>query len=401
MQEAIRLAKEQLPLEHRLLRALPEQAATIHRLLGPRSNSVYFRHHRNNPLPLDVLVVDEASMVDLALMAKLVDALPSRARLILLGDKDQLASVEAGAVLGDVCGEVPGFSGAFGARLRRVTNEQIPVAESAHAPLGNAIVMLRHSYRFGSDSGIGHLARAVNGGRQQQALALLESRQFEDIAWSPADSVDRLYAGMAGWVEAGYQPYLEAVRSGAAAHDVFSAFNRFRVLCAVRGGPASVEALNREIEKILHARGLIDSRRTWYPGRPIMITRNDYNLRLFNGDVGIVRRDPSSHGGLRVFFEAADGGLRHFPPTRLPRHETVYAMTVHKSQGSEFDHVLLALPFEFSRVLTRELLYTGITRARKNLEIWGKPQVFQAAVGHDLRRSSGLRDALWGVRSEE
>ena len=396
MQEAIRLAKGQLPLDRQLLRAIPEDASTIHRLLGPRSNSVYFRHRRDNPLPLDVLVVDEASMVDLALMAKLVDALPPRARLILLGDKDQLASVEAGAVLGDVCGDVPGFSEAFSKRLRRITDEESLVAQSTDTPLGDSIVLLRHSYRFGPDSGIGNLARAVNGGHEQEALAAMESHRFEDIAWSPADSVAGLYTGMAGQIDAGFRPYLEAVQAGVAYADIFAAFNRFRVLCAVRNGPASVEALNREIEKILHSRDLIDSRRTWYPGRPIMITRNDYNLRLFNGDVGIVLHDPEASGELRVFFETSDAGPRRFLPTRLPHHETVYAMTVHKSQGSEFDHVLLALPFEFSQVLTRELIYTGITRARKRVEIWGKPQVFQAAVGNRIRRSSGLRDALWG-----
>jgi exodeoxyribonuclease V alpha subunit len=396
MQEAIRLTKQQLDLEPALREAIPEEAFTLHRLLGAQPDSVYFRHHRDNPLALDVLVVDEASMVDLALMTKLIQALPAHARFILLGDRDQLASVEAGAVLGDICGS-PGFSEPFRDRLQALTGEQIPAAEVPGFPLQDSIVLLQHSYRFGPASGIGRLARLVNRGQGSAALELLESGRFTDILWYSLSSFKALREGIGRRVESGFRPYLEQVRAGSAPAEILATFNRFRVLCALRTGPAGVQTLNRLIEDILQDRRLINARSLWYPGRPVMITRNDYNLRLFNGDVGIALEDPQSNGRLRVFFQAADGSLRGFPPRRLPEHQTVYAMTIHKSQGSEFDQVLMVLPFEDSRIMTRELVYTGITRARSRLEIWGEATAFKAAVARRIRRSSGLRDRLWAM----
>lgn len=397
MQEAIRLTKQQLDLEPALREAIPEEAFTLHRLLGAQPDSVYFRYYGDNPLSLDILVVDEASMVDLALMTKLVQALPAHARFILLGDKDQLASVEAGAVLGDICGTVPGFSEPFRQRLQALTGEQIPAAEVPGTPLQDSIVLLQHSYRFGPASGIGQLARLVNRGQGSAALELLKSARFTDILWQSLTSFKALREGIGMHIASGFRPYLEQVRAGFAPTEVLAAFNRFRVLCALRTGPTGIQTLNRLIEDILQDRRLINPRSPWYPGRPVMITRNDYNLRLFNGDVGIALEDPQSGGRLRVFFQATDGTLRGFPPSRLPEHQTVYAMTIHKSQGSEFDQVLMVLPFEDSRVMTRELVYTGITRARSRVEIWGETTVFKAAVARQLRRSSGLRDRLWAM----
>jgi len=177
----------------------------------------------------------------------------------------------------------------------------------------------------------------------------------------------------------------------------FQLLERFRMLCAVREGPYGVIALNRTVEEILRGRGLIVPGRPWYRGRPVMITRNDYSLRLFNGDVGVVLPDPAAGGDLRVFFLSAEGMVRKFHPLLLPEHETVYAMTVHKSQGSEFDRVLLVLPDRESPVLTRELIYTGISRAREQVEIWGNEPVFRSAVARRIERTSGLRDALRGA----
>lgn len=393
MQESIRAAKPGLALTAEQAAQIPEEASTLHRLLGSRPNSVYFRYDADHPLPLDVLVVDEVSMVGLALLAKTVDALLPTTRLILLGDKDQLASVDAGAVLGDLCAGAGRFSPEFQGRLAGLTGERLPPGKAATSPLVDAIVLLRHSYRFGADSGIGALAQAVNRGRSADAAALLDGRA--DIAWRDLADAERLPEQLAEPVAEGFAPYLEALRAGAEPAAVFEQFNRFRLLAALRQGPFGVEALNGLCEEVLQQRGLIDSRPTWYPGRPIMVIRNDYNLRLFNGDIGMTLPDPEEPERMKVFFLGNDGALRSFAPARLPEHETVYAMTVHKSQGSEFERVLVVTPNETSPVLSRELLYTALTRAKQQAVFYGVPEVFGAAVERRLRRSSGLRDRLW------
>lgn len=395
LQEAIRAAKPALGLEPERLAQIPEEASTLHRLLGSRPNSVYFRHNRDNPLPLDVLVVDEVSMVGLALMAKTVAALPPTARLILLGDKDQLASVEAGAVLGEICAGAGGFSPEFRARLATLTGERLPRGRTVTSPLADAIVLLKHSYRFGATSGIGALAQAVNRGKAADALALLEGAPHEDIAWRTLADPAELAEQIAEPVAAGFAPYVQAAWENAGPVAVFERFNQFRVLSALRNGPFGVEALNRLCEEALHRQGLVNTHQDWYCGRPVMIVHNDYNLRLFNGDIGITLPDPEDSTRMKVFFLGSDGALRSFAPARLPDHETVYAMTVHKSQGSEFDHVLVVTPNASSPVLSRELLYTALTRAKQRASFYGAPQVFAGAVERRLRRSSGLRDRLW------
>jgi exodeoxyribonuclease V alpha subunit len=396
LQEAVRHAKHQLPVEAATRDTIPDEASTLHRLLGARPDTTAFRHHRDNPLPLDVLVVDEASMVDLGLMAKLVQALPVQARLILLGDRDQLASVEAGAVLSDLCGAAPAFSSSFRADLERCTDEHLPGYASPPTAIGDAVVLLQQSYRFGTESSIGQLAHAVQGGDATAAMQLLQTARCDDLVWVPVRSPAECPARLAGDIRVGFQPYLAQVKARATPTDVFVAFEHFRVLCAHRSGPLGAVSLNRHIEELLQTARLIDARHAWYPGRPVMITRNDYHLHLFNGDVGITLPDPEAQGRLRVYFPTADGSMRRLSPFRLPEHETVYAMTVHKSQGSEFDDVLLVLGDAHSPVMTRELLYTGITRARARMAICGVEEAFKAAVGRQLQRTSGLREALWG-----
>lgn len=391
MQDAVRAAKQSLELAPGIAQAIPEEAATLHRLLGARPGSSYFRHHRDNPLPFDVVVVDEASMVDQALMTKLVSALPPSARLILLGDKDQLASVESGAVLADLCGGAVGCSPPFAARIERVTGEAIATAPTGPA-LRDSIVHLRRSYRFGRESGIGRLAELVRTGEGDAALALLESGECPDLAWRPIESPEALARAAGTELAVRFSGYLAEVQAQHPLEDALAAFNAFRVLCAHRTGPSGAVTLNRLIEHGLRARRLADTRRPWYPGRPVMVGRNDYNLRLYNGDVGIAVRDAQ---GESVVFAQPDHGVRRLAPSRLPEHETVYAMTVHKAQGSEFDAVLLVLPGEVSRAVSRELIYTAITRARSRIEIWGAPAVFRAGVGRRVQRSSGLRDRLW------
>jgi len=394
MQESIRAAKPGLGLSDDQAAQIPEEASTLHRLLGSRPDSVYFRYNGDNPLPLDVLVVDEVSMVGLALLAKTVDALLPSTRLILLGDKDQLASVEAGSVLGDLCTGAGRFSPEFQNRLATLTGEALPRGKESSSSLVDAIVLLRHSYRFSAASGIGALAQAVNRGRATEIAMLLDGR-YADIDWRTLASAEALPEQLQEPVAAGFAPYLDAVRTGAAPEIIFEQFNRFRVLCAVRSGLFGVEALNPLCEQILQSRKLIDARQTWYPGRPVMVIRNDYNLRLFNGDIGVTLPDAKEPERMKVFFLGNDGALRSFAPARLPEHETVYAMTVHKSQGSEFECVLVVTPNEPSPVLSRELIYTALTRAKQQAVFYGAPEVFEAAVERRLRRSSGLRDRLW------
>lgn len=378
MAEAIRQAKAQLPVSASLKARLPEQALTLHRLLGRWGNRPGGRYHTGNPLPLDVLVVDEASMVDLALMAQLLVALPLHARLILLGDRDQLAAVEAGAVFAELC-EGQGFSRSTARRLQQLTGQAVPIREP-RSRLGESVVLLSHSHRFAGDSGIGELARRVNAGDVEGVQALLRQAP-EDLCWQIEPTLRALLARL----EKGYEAYIQQIQTGDPAQ-IFRCFTRFRVLSAQREGGLGVEALNKELEKRLRWRlgGAVQD--LWYPGRPVMIAQNDYALGLFNGDVGICLKTPK---GLRVFFET-DQGFRDLSPARLPSHECALVMTVHKSQGSEFDQVLLVLPEQPSPLLTRSLLYTGLTRARRQVELWAWPERLAEAVATCTERASGL-----------
>ncbi len=395
LEEAIKGGKATLPCPEGIREHLPEKASTIHRLLGTIPDSPYFRYNAGNPLPVDLLVMDEASMVDMALMSKLIQALPTRARLILLGDKDQLASVEAGAVLGDICnsGHVHHFSDGFCNSLQKATGYKMTSLQKGGGgtAISDCIVQLRKSFRFKSESGIHAVSYAINTGDAALAAGLLKAGTYEDIEWGHLPQPHAMFGAIRKRILRGFGDYLAATDIA----DIFQRFDRFRILCAVRRGPYGVAALNALVERVLREEKLIRPDGAWYSGRPILITRNDYNLRLFNGDVGIVLPDPGAEDELRAFFMAADGTMRKFHPVRLPEHETVYAMTVHTSQGSEFDHVLLLLPDKDFPVLTRELIYTAITRAREKVGIWAREEVFRTAVSRRIKRTSGLRDALW------
>jgi exodeoxyribonuclease V alpha subunit len=385
--ESITNALAQMPAD--VQSRIPTQTQTLHRLL--RSNS---RDTRVHPLATDVVVVDEASMVDLEMMARLLASVPPMARLILLGDKDQLASVEAGAVMSQLC---------TGELLRAQT------------------VTLTHSHRFDAASGIGKWAQAVNADNQKNAtsiqalwnaapdwLSTLPNNTSEDSKQDsgltgPLHQVTKLQlqnahdAKLAQTLAFGWRHWLSLLDShrtntfekitactDSQAIDLLKSFNEFSVLCAVREGPFGVAQLNAHIEKAL---GFTAS--AWYVGRPVMVTRNDYALELMNGDVGICL--PGADGVLRVAFPSLGGNVRWIVPSRLDSVETVFAMTVHKSQGSEFHHVLLVVPAHDSPVLTRELVYTGLTRAKENLTLWApRPEVLLQACNRRVLRSGGL-----------
>lgn len=395
LKESIHTMKDKLDCSDAIKIQIPEEVTTIHRLLGVRAGSLRFRHSEVNPLPHDVVIIDEASMVALPLMTKLACALKGDASLLLLGDRDQLASVEAGAALGDICGrgrQEP-FSPEFVKFVKRVAGENIPPGSDASAdcPLADSLVVLKKNYRFGEDSGIGAVAKAVNSGDGNGAFALLKAVGSTGCSWHDAPKPDTLKKALTEIVVSGYGAYL-AAKSPA---EALQLFDNFRILCAVRQGGYGVAGVNALVEEILVEKGLIEQRNRWYAGRPVMITVNDYNLKLFNGDIGLVLHDPACEGSFRVWFPAADGGIRNVSPLRLPEHETVYAMTVHKSQGSEFRRVLMLLPDQNSEVLTRELIYTGITRAKSDVEVWGDRETFVSAVSRRIDRKSGLNDAFW------
>ncbi|WP_456269896.1 exodeoxyribonuclease V subunit alpha [Kushneria sp. AK178] len=352
--------------------ALPREATTLHRLLGVQRDSRHFRHDGDHPLALDVLVVDEASMVDLELMAALLAALPSHARLILLGDRDQLASVEAGAVLGDLCeGADKGrCSEAVQQLMERAAGQSLPAPDAPVSMLADHVVVLQKSYRFHEHSGIGALARAINRG-SPEAIRHCWQAGFEDIELQVVrDSSTALIRQAVS----GYRRALSAMAEGAGPEAVLALFSRFQVLCALRRGPWGVEGLNDAIVEALFREKLVGGTRGWYAGRPVMVTRNDPQLGLYNGDIGIAMvmpaddaRHDGASGRLRVFFPHPSGeGVRAVLPGRLGGVETAFAMTVHKSQGSEFDRVLLVLPDRPNPIMTRELVYTGITRARSH-----------------------------------
>ena len=398
MTEAIRRNAEGLTAAPEILSAIPSEASTIHRALGTRpDNPTRFRHDRDNPLPFDVVVVDEASMVDLALMTKLIEAVPDHARLVLLGDRDQLASVEAGAVLGDICnvgGGKGGLSAPFARSLADLVGD-LPaamVSRSETAGIGDATTHLTHTYRFGDDSGIGLLARAINDGDADTTIALLCSGGRDDVALlrpaSPFDPGDDLR----NLVVEGYR---DALRERDPA-EALKKLEDFRLLCAHRRGPLGVSGMNQAAERWLVERGLLTVDADHYRGRPILVTQNDYQQSLFNGDTGLVLHDPD-RGALRAFFpDSRGGGVRSITPGRLPPHETVFAMTVHKSQGSELTHVVVVLPSSPSPVLTRELLYTAVTRARRRVTVVGTEEVIRHAVRERVQRASGVREKLWG-----
>jgi len=356
LNEAVGRSLNGLALPERIRQAMPTDAFTLHRLLGARQGSPQFCHNRENPLAWDIVVVDEASMVDLAMMSKLVDAVKPGTRLILLGDKDQLASVESGAVLGDLLTSLP-----------------------------ENTVELEKTYRF--EAGIKQLAEAVKAGDGTAAWDFLASRQTAGVTL--------LSTGMIDCISNAYTPFMEAVQRSDSVdrREIFRLFNRFRVLCALHYGSRGVDFINLNAESALGRRGFPCRPGLWYAGRPVLISRNDYGLDLYNGDIGICLPNPEN-GDLQVWFERADGRMRWYLPSRLPSCETVFAMTIHKSQGSEFEEVLVVLPEEDHRILSRQLVYTAITRAKKVVRLMAGQEVLRATLSRNIERVGGLADML-------
>lgn len=406
--ESISGAIDKLNVSDDIKRAIPTHASTIHRLLGVIPNRVDFKHNHRNPLHVDVLIVDEASMIDISLMAKLLNAIAPHTKLILLGDKDQLSSVEAGAVFADICQGIsqgPNYSDSAKQWLNEQTGFLMnDVCYSSHdkTVIDDGLCLLQKSYRFNEKSGIGALAKAVNSGNVD-ALKAVWGQGYGDISLmsgeANANSVVQLSV-------MGYKDYLTRAKTINAANNsndrdvaaLLKQFNQFQLLSPVRAGSVGVDSLNAKIEQQLARHKLIAlNQGAWYVGRPIMIVSNDHSQQLFNGDIGIVLPPLDGDAQLtqnRVYFKMADGSIKSFLPSRLPDHETVYAMTIHKSQGSEFDEVVMAIPPKWTPLLTRELVYTGITRAKKTVSIFADVGILQKAALTQTQRFSGLALAL-------
>ena len=346
--------------QEQALDAVPENATTLHSLLKTIHGSPEFRHHKNNPLHADVVVVDEASMVDIGMFNRLLKALPTQCKLILMGDADQLASVEAGAVLSSI-------------------------AEG----LSEHRVHLQNTYRFGG--AIKALAVAVNEQYEEDFKAVLHSEDVS-VSLQPEPAID--------FVKNQYLTYahkVKAFRGGANIAELFKMFAQFQVLTATRSDKEQFDSLGSQL-------GLAQTEQNWYHGRPVMITQNQPDIGLFNGDIGIVLATSveGNQQELRVYFPSSDG-FQSLLPAQLPAHETAFAMTIHKSQGSEFGHVCLVMPDKnvlqssqdpLGQLLCKELLYTGITRAKEKVTLVGDPSVFAFAIDHNTQRNSLLTQRL-------
>ena len=386
------LARDRSSLNCReeIKQALPGEALTLHRLLESTGSGQSFRYNRDNPLPTDVLIIDEASMIDLAMMNRILDALPSTARLVLVGDRNQLASVEPGSVFGDLC--VTASEGGYSSKTKQLARDLGMNAENSscnegRSPLSDCFVTLEKNHRFAEARGIASLCEGIQQGDISQAVDFLLKNQYDDVRWQPfPERAEQLHAVLQAWLSSHLLSLFQADSVVAA----LAMLDRGIVLTPLRQGRFGVDGINRTIEELLRREKLIPAGEDCYRGQPIMVLRNDYRLQLFNGDVGVLWPDPDRSGELRAFFKDGQGDLRSYAISLLPSFGTAYAMTIHKSQGSEFERVQLLVPACSPGVINRELIYTAISRARKSVEIIADVDVLTAGLDRPMVRESAL-----------
>lgn len=389
IKESILHAKSQIEALDEKSKSLFDQinSSTIHRLLGYKKGTHYFKHNAQNPLNYDIIIVDESSMIGISLMAKLMQAIPSDKQIILLGDKDQLASVEAGSVFGDIC-QSQSSSNAFNSETTQFINQfsEFKLENNPNAqdiPLSSHIVELQKSFRFDKNKGIGQISYSVLEGKLKS----------EDIETFKANDQVRMYTDYRHQDFRAFHELYETYISEKDTLYALKAFSQVRLLSPTHLGEHSVDFFNREIENHLKSKSFLFPKLGFYHNQPIMITQNDYHLNLFNGDVGLVRED--KNGELQAYFEAEDGSLRTVSPNFINNYKTVFAMTIHKSQGSEFDHVAIVLPEqEDLKILSKELIYTGLTRAKKDLWIFSKASILEKASQRPVQRASGITERI-------
>ena len=380
MLDSLRNAQQKMNLSDAIIEQMPLQASTLHKLLGYQPNKVQFKHNANNPLNADVVIVDESSMIDIALMSKLIAAVPTQAKLILIGDKDQLSSVETGSVFADIC-----------AGLAQSKN----------------LITLQKNWRFSKNSGIGQLSIAANQGDSQQLIRIFHDKEKPDCQLLPPEILDKNQ--LPNSLLTPWGNYFKVVNNPQSSiAEIFEAFNQYRVLCALRRGLNGSTIMSGRIETEIAKQGFLHTQsqefrsqyaqnKSWYHGRPIMITQNSYSKSLFNGDTGIMLYRDNE---LKVYFPNARGGhegkehYKSFSPVRLPSHETTWAMTIHKSQGSEFNQVTLILPNKIMPFLTRQLIYTGVTRAKEQVNLVASEDVLRAGITAETVKATQLDDLI-------
>jgi len=389
LSESIEKLRSEMNLDDTIKKQIPGEAVTLHRLLGIHRYTHRPGYHQLNPLSCDVLVLDEASMIDQQMMAVICAALPAQCKLILLGDKDQLSSVEAGSVFADLCGGLSETE--FNKDQQRWIKQQVdydlPLHRSSYS-LSDHVVVLQKSHRFDEYSGIGLLAKSINQGDVEQSINQLKATDlFSTINWSqPVEN--ELPAKLKKQAHETYLPMLQAESIS----EAFKLFHQFQILSAVWSGPTGVDTINSLIESYISAKQGSESHAEFYKGKPVMMTSNVYLYDIHNGDIGIVWPDENEQ--LKIWFEQNNGKYRKLSLSQCPEHKTAYAMTVHKSQGSEFKHILLILPYTETAVSTRELFYTGITRAAESVEIWGSESIIKTTINQKTLRVSGLMERL-------
>ncbi|HHF5083673.1 exodeoxyribonuclease V subunit alpha [Haemophilus influenzae] len=399
IKNALGFMQEKMNLSNSLFNAIPQKASTLHSLLGVNAFNDYTRYNSHNPLQLDVLVVDETSMIDLPMMAKLINALKPETRLILLGDQAQLASVEAGAVLGELAQFVTQpYSHEQATYLQATTSYEVEAADCSN-PIRDCLCHLTESRRFDKDSGIGKLAEFIQKGKADDSLELFDHYPQELHFNALNDESDAVNQVVKSAVE-NYRTFLKMLddlrkqkidpnakneQGISYAEAIQAQFNSVRFLTALRNSDLGVENLNKEIALALREQKLLWFRneQDWYIGKPIMITENDHNVRLYNGDIGLCLANG------KVWF-----GNREVLTSRIPAHELAFMMTIHKSQGSEFKHTVMVLPTEVNPVLSRELVFTGVTRAKKELTVFADEKIWKTAIRQAVKRQSGLGKLL-------
>lgn len=363
--------------------SIESNACTIHRLLGVRANSHNFHHNQTHQLTIDILLLDEISMIDLPLMTRVFRALPAHCKIILLGDADQLPSVAAGSILADVA---PCKNNTYSQQNVNYLCHFISQLNSEPATLNfDHVTTLQHSYRFKGDGGIGQLAKNVINGEAANSWQLLATNHNAEL--------HRNEQSFEQWLHKLCKKHYQPLFTCKTPEEAFELLAEFKILSATRQGDLGIDAINQQIHEFFVQQGLIKKQGNIYPFQPIMITENNHKNQLFNGDIGIIW--PTKDGLLAAFTDV-EGNIRFIAPGRLPAFETVYAMTIHKTQGSEFSNVALVLPTTSSAILSRELLYTGITRAKKHLSIHSNEVIWRQTVQAQINRYSGLAQRLFG-----
>ena len=391
LESAIREALQNLPIDDALKEQIPTDCRTVHQLLGARLHSAQFRFNAENPLPYDYIIIDEVSMVDQALMSHLMRATLAKTRILLLGDKDQLASVEAGSVLGDICGDR--YENQFSKIMQQQLAEldiSLPrdIVDREVQPLSDHIILLQKSYRFDTESGIARLAKAINQGKKNESLRVLNDSSYPDVSLVQQES----YTACLDLIINHAVSQFQSVHAASSLSKIFEIYRKKQMVSPHRRGPWGVQYINRKIEAELEKQGLKSPYAEWYRGKPVIINENSYSIGLSNGDVGVCW--PDDEGNYRIYFELNDEIINVWP-SQLPNFSAAYVLTVHKSQGSEYDDMLLILPNKKSKILSRELLYTAITRAKKTVSILGEEAVLREGINCKVARNSGLNDYLW------